>query len=47
MDATNTVRGWAGRRGVWRVEGEDGWINDALRHRRPSCVYSGPGRWPQ
>jgi len=23
------------------------WINDARRHRRPSCVHSGPDRWPQ
>jgi len=38
-DATN--------KGVGRVEGEGGWVNDALRHRRPSYVHSGPDRWPQ
>jgi len=41
------IRGWMGGRGVGRVEGEGGWANDALRHRRPSCVHSGPGRWPR
>jgi len=41
MDATNKgVGGW--EEGV-----EDGWVNDALRHRQPSCVDSGPDRWPQ
>jgi len=46
------IRGWvsSGRRmgrGVRRVEGEGGWANDASRHRQPSYVHSGPGRWPQ
>jgi len=36
-----------GGRGVGKMEGEGGWVNDALRHRRPSCVHSGPDRWPQ
>jgi len=36
-----------GRRGVGRVEGEGVWVNDALKRRRPSCVYSGPDRCPQ
>jgi len=36
------IRGWVGGRGVERVEGEGGRVNDALRHRRPSCVHSGP-----
>jgi len=31
------IRGWVGR-----VEEEGRWVNDALRHRRPSCVHSGP-----
>jgi len=26
------IRGWAGRRGVGRVEREGRWVNDALRH---------------
>jgi len=41
------IRRWAGARGVGRVKGEGGWVNDAFRHRRPSCVYSGPDIWPQ
>jgi len=41
------IRGWAGGRGVRRMEEEGGWANDALRHRQPSCVHSGPDRWPQ
>jgi len=41
------IRGWVGRKDVGRVEGEGGWVNNALRHRRPSCVHSGPNRWPQ
>jgi len=43
------IRGWAGgREGVGRVEGEQGgWVNNALEHRQPSCVHSGPDRWPQ
>jgi len=41
------IRGWVDGKGVGRVEGEGGWVNDALRHRRPSCVHSGPDRWPQ
>jgi len=39
-------KGWAGGRGMERVEGEGGWVKDALRHRRPSCVHSRPDRWP-
>jgi len=35
------VSGWEG------AEREGGCANDALRHRRPSCVHSGPDRWPQ
>jgi len=38
------IRGWAGRRGMGRV---GGWVNDVFRHRRASCVHSGPDRWPQ
>jgi len=34
---SHTYRGWVG----------GGWVNDALRHRWPSCVHSGPDRWPQ
>jgi len=34
---------WAGG----RVEGEGWWVNNALRHRQPSCVQSVPDRWPQ
>jgi len=34
------IRGWEGG-------GGGGWVNDALRHRQPSCVHSGPDRWPQ
>jgi len=38
MDATNKgAGGWVRMR---RVEGEGGWVNDALRHRQPSCVVS-------
>jgi len=33
--------------GGWERGGEGGWVNDVLRHRRPSCVHSGPDRWPQ
>jgi len=46
------IKGWVGGRsgegggGGW-VKREDGWIKDALRRRRPSCVHSGPDRWPQ
>jgi len=36
-----------GRRVVEREEGEGGWANDALKHRLPSCVYSGTDRCPQ
>jgi len=32
MDATNKGVG------RWEGGGEGGWVNDALRHRRPSCV---------
>jgi len=37
-DILNTahIRGWVG-----------GWVNNALRHRQPSCVHSRPDRWPQ
>jgi len=41
------IRRRAGERGMGRVEGEAGWVNDAFRHRQPSCVHSGPDRWPQ
>ena len=34
-------------KGVVRVEREGGWVNDAFRHRRPSCMHSGPDRWPR
>jgi len=44
MDATN--KGVGGWEGMERMEGEDGWVNDALRHRRASCVHCGPDRWP-
>jgi len=40
------IRGWVGRRGVGRVEGEGRWVNDTLRHMN-NCVHSGPDRWPQ
>jgi len=41
------IRGWMGGRGVGRVEGEGGWVNNVFRHRQQSCVHSGPDRWPQ
>jgi len=40
------IRGGWGE-GVSREEGEGGWVNDIRRHSRPSCVHSGPDRWPQ
>jgi len=33
------IRGWVGGEG-----GGGGWVNDALKHRQPSCVHSGPDR---
>ena len=45
MDATNKEVGRL--ENVGREEGESGWVNDALRHRQPSCVHSGPDRCPQ
>jgi len=36
-----------GGRGVGRVESDGRWVNDALRHRRPSFVHNWPDRWLQ
>jgi len=33
--------------GVGRMERMGGWVNDTSRHSWPSCVHSGPDRWPQ
>jgi len=42
------IRGWVGGWvGVGRMEGVGGCVNDALRHRRPSYMHSGPDRWPE
>jgi len=46
MSATY-ITGYAGGRKVGRVKGKGKWVNDASRHSQPSCVHSGPDRWPQ
>jgi len=36
-----TYKAWMSGRGVGMMEGEGGWVNDAIRHSQPNCVHSG------